>query len=129
MTIAKAMRASSSGMFAERFRMDTISGNIANANSVNTPGRPEIRRQSVVLEGAEGGVRISSVRPDMSPLRTEYDPTNPAAVNGFVTYTNVNPVYEMVDMIGASRSYEANLAAFNAAKSMLNAALTIGRAA
>jgi flagellar basal-body rod protein FlgC len=123
------MRASSSGMFAERFRMDTISGNIANANSVNTPGRPEIRRQSVILEGGEGGVKISSVRPDMSPLRTEYDPTHPAAVNGFVTYTNVNPVYEMVDMIGASRSYEANLAAFNSAKSMLNAALTIGRAA
>jgi flagellar basal-body rod protein FlgC len=108
-------------MFAERFRMDTISGNIANANSVNTLGRPEIRRQSVILEGGEGGVKISSVRPDMSPLRTEYDPTHPAAVNGFVTYTNV--------MIGASRSYEANLAAFNAAKSMLNAALTIGRAA
>lgn len=123
------MRVSSSGMTAERFRMDIISGNIANANTVQTPGQPEIRRQSVVLRANEDGVEIAEIQPDRSPLRREYDPGNPNAINGWVTYTNINPVYEMVDMIGASRAYEANLAAFNTAKQMMNAALGIGKGA
>lgn len=130
MTLGRAMRVSSSGMVAERFRMDVISGNIANANTVNRPGEPEVRRQNVVLRaGGDGSVRIQEVRPDMTPLRREFDPTNPAAVNGWVTYTNVNPVFEMIDMMSASRAYEANIAAFNTAKTMVNAALTIGRSA
>jgi flagellar basal-body rod protein FlgC len=129
MSIGSALRVSGTGMIAERFRMDVISGNIANANSVNRPGQPEIRRQNVLLRGTDQGVQIEAVVPDEAPLRREYDPSNPAAVNGWVTYTNINPVYEMVDMIGASRSYEANLAAFNSAKSMLNSALSIGRLA
>ncbi|MBN8689408.1 MAG: flagellar basal body rod protein FlgC [Armatimonadetes bacterium] len=129
MNIGRAMRVSSSGMSAERFRMDVISGNIANANSVNKPGQPEIRRQSVVLQGTQNGVKILEIQQDKSPLRREYDPNNPAAVNGWVTYTNINPVFEMVDMVGASRAYEANLAAFNSAKSMYAAALNIGKAA
>lgn len=109
--------------------MDIISGNIANANTVQTPGQPEIRRQSVVLRANEDGVEIAEIQPDRSPLRREYDPGNPNAINGWVTYTNINPVYEMVDMIGASRAYEANLAAFNTAKQMMNAALGIGKGA
>lgn len=130
MTLGRAMRVSSTGMVAERFRMDVISGNIANANTVNRPGEPEVRRQNVVLRaGGDGSVRIQEVRPDMTPLRREFDPTNPAAVNGWVTYTNVNPVFEMIDMMSASRAYEANIAAFNTAKTMVNAALTIGRSA
>ncbi len=127
MNIGKAMRVSSSGMTAERFRMDVISGNIANANTVNKPGQPEIRRQNVVFRQSGNGVEIAEVRPDQSPLRREYDPSHPNAINGWVTYSNINPVYEMVDMIGASRSYEANLSAFNTAKQMMNAALNIGK--
>lgn len=130
MTIGKAMNIASSGMHAERFRMDVISGNIANANAINGPGKPEIRRQSVMLTGGENGVRIAGIAKDQSALRREYQPGNPAAdADGFVSYTNINPVFEMVDMIGASRAYEANLAAFNSAKTMMNAALTIGRTA
>lgn len=129
MTIGRGMRVSASGMTAERFRMDVISGNIANANSVNRPGQAEIRRQNVVFRATDRGVEIAEVAPDQSPLRREYDPSNPAAVDGWVTYTNINPVYEMVDMITASRSYEANLAAFNTSKQMMNAALNIGRSA
>lgn len=121
------MRISASGMTAERFRMDIISGNIANANTVQKPGQPEVRRQSVVLRQTNEGVGIEDVAPDQTPLRREYDPGNPNAIDGWVTYTNINPVFEMVDMIGASRAYEANLAAFNTAKQMMNAALSIGR--
>ncbi|MBL8060924.1 MAG: flagellar basal body rod protein FlgC [Chthonomonas sp.] len=128
MSIGSTMRVSASGMTAERFRMDVISGNIANANTVQKPGQPEVRRQSVVLRQAREGVAIEDIAPDQTPLRREYDPGNPNAINGWVTYTNINPVFEMVDMIGASRAYEANLAAFNTAKQMMNAALSIGKA-
>lgn len=127
MNIGSSMRISSSGMTAERFRMDIISGNIANANTIQKPGQPEIRRQSVVLRQSAEGVEIDEIAPDQSPLRREFDPGNPNAINGWVTYTNINPVFEMVDMIGASRAYEANLAAFNTAKQMMNAALSIGK--
>jgi len=127
MSIGSTMRISASGMTAERFRMDIISGNIANANTVQKPGQPEVRRQSVVLRQTNEGVGIEDVAPDQTPLRREYDPGNPNAIDGWVTYTNINPVFEMVDMIGASRAYEANLAAFNTAKQMMNAALSIGR--
>ena len=127
MNIGSSMRISSSGMTAERFRMDIISGNIANANTIQKPGQPEIRRQSVVLRQSGEGVEIDEIAPDQSPLRREFDPGNPNAINGWVTYTNINPVFEMVDMIGASRAYEANLAAFNTAKQMMNAALSIGK--
>lgn len=128
MSIGSTMRVSASGMTAERFRMDVISGNIANANTVQKPGQPEVRRQSVVLRQSNEGVAIEDIAPDQTPLRREYDPGNPNAINGWVTYTNINPVFEMVDMIGASRAYEANLAAFNTAKQMMNAALSIGKA-
>ena len=127
MNIGSSMRISSSGMTAERFRMDIISGNIANANTVQKAGQPEVRRQNVVLRQGEEGVEIEEITPDQAPLRKEYDPGNPNAINGWVTYTNINPVFEMVDMIGASRAYEANLAAFNTAKQMMNAALSIGK--
>lgn len=130
MTLSKAMRISSTGMHAERFRMDIISGNIANANTVSEPGKPAVRRQTVVLRGNDDGVKVDRIAPDMAQPRKEFQPDHPLAdKDGFVTYTNINPVFEMVDMITASRAYEANLAAFNAAKSMTNAALTIGKSA
>ena len=117
-------------MHAERFRMDIISGNIANANTVSEPGKPAVRRQTVVLRGNDDGVKVDRIAPDMAQPRKEFQPDHPLAdKDGFVTYTNINPVFEMVDMITASRAYEANLAAFNAAKSMTNAALTIGKSA
>ena len=117
-------------MHAERFRMDIISGNIANANTVNGDGLPEVQRQNIVLRGGKDGVQIVRVEPDrQNPMRREYEPGHPYAnAEGFVTYSNINPVFEMVDMISASRAYEANQAAFNAGRQMLNAALGIGRA-
>jgi flagellar basal-body rod protein FlgC len=127
MTLSQAMRASSSGLTAERFRMDVISTNIANANSMRTKDADAYRRQIVVLSGDNSGVRIEQILPDQSPLRREIDPTNPNAnEKGEVFYTNINPVAEMVDMIGATRAYEANVAAFNSAKGMMRSALSIG---
>lgn len=121
------MRASSTGLAAERFRMDVISTNIANANSMRTKTEEAYRRQVVVLTGDENGVRIERVAADMSDLRQETEPGNPNAdADDHVYYTNVKPIHEMVDMIGATRAYEANVAAFNSAKGMMRSALTIG---
>lgn len=131
MSVTSAMRIAASGMTAERFRMDVISSNIANANSMQVKGGPEpYRRRDVVLQGGENGVKIVGVVQDpleQHPFRSVYDPGNPNAVDGYVNYTNVEPVFEMVNMMSASRAYEANVAAFNSAKSMVRSALNIGR--
>lgn len=127
MTLSQAMRASSSGLAAERFRMDVISTNIANANSIRTRDKDAYHRQMVVLTGDQNGVRIERLMQDPRELRKEHDPGNPFAdAEGFVYYSNVQPISEMVDMIGATRSYEANVAAFKSAKGMLRSALSIG---
>ncbi len=128
MTINSALRASATGLFAERMRMDAISSNIANANSMSTPGQEAYRRKIVILEAGEEGVTVSKLIDDPTPLRGMSDPTNPMAdEEGMVYFSNVNPILEMVDLMGATRSYEANVAAFNSSKSMLRAALNIGR--
>jgi flagellar basal-body rod protein FlgC len=128
MSLSSAMRISSTGMTAERFRMDVISMNLAGANTVRTAQQEAYRRQDVIFTSAPDGVRISGVRKDMSQLRAEYEPGHPAAdANGLVFYSNVQPVREMVDMVSASRAYEANIAAFNSAKTMVRSAMTIGK--
>jgi flagellar basal-body rod protein FlgC len=115
-------------MTAERFRMDVISTNIANANSMSVGGQEAYRRRDVELSGGEDGVKIMRIVEDKSPLRQVLDPTNPNRdAGGYVYYSNVNPIQEMVSMLGASRSYEANIAAFNSAKTMVRAALNIGK--
>lgn len=116
-------------MHAERFRMDVISGNIANANSMKLKGGPDpYRRREVTLTAGPEGVRITGVVEDKRDFKLVKDPGNPNADdNGYVTYSNVEPIYEMVNMMSASRAYEANIAAFNSTKSMLRAALQIGK--
>ncbi len=127
-TLGKAMRVSASGLAAERFRMDVISSNIANANSMRANGKDPYRRREVVLEGNADGVRITRIVDDPSNFREVSDPGNPNAdARGIVTYSNVEPILEMVDMLGASRSYEANIAAFNSARGMIRSALNIGK--
>lgn len=127
MSIFSAMRTSSSGMTAERFRMDVISQNIAGANTIQTPTKDAYRRKEVILSAENGGVKVSRIVTDQTPLQIIFDPTNPYAdAQGNVRMSNVQPVIEMVNMLGASRAYEANIAAFNAARSMAKAALNIG---
>lgn len=128
MTLNTAMRLSATGMSAERFRMDVISSNIANANSMKIGEKDPYRRRIVALEGDDSGVRISRVWEDLSQLKQVQEPGSPYAdENGYVYYSNVDPLSEMVDMMSASRAYEANIAAFNSAKGMIRAALNIGR--
>ena len=137
---------SASGMSAQRMRMDLISQNIANANTTKTQDGTPYRRQVLVLGTdqnvgfskylssstshnlGDGKVKIQGIREDMSELKRIYEPDNPEAdEDGYVTMPNVDIVTEMVDMISASRSYEANVTASTASKNMAMQALNIGK--
>lgn len=138
-----AIDAAASGLTAERLRMDVISNNLANANTTRTAEGGAYRRQIVLFEPRSGqsfaqmlsreldsetGVRVTGIAKDNSPTRRVYDPNHPDADReGYVEMPNINIVSEMVDMITATRAYEANVTAVNAAKSMALKALEIGR--
>ena len=122
MTIGSAMRASASGMAAERFRMDVISVNIANANTTRVGNQAPYRSRDVVLEATNEGVKIAEVRQSQNPF-----PVRNIPGVGNVETSDVEPITEMVNMLSASRAYEANIAAFNTAKGMVKNALNIGR--
>lgn len=141
-----SMHVSASGLAAERLRMDVIAQNLANANSTRGPDGQPYRRHEVVFRsrdvgGSTGGGAVAGasdgplrgVEPvaiveDPSALRSVYDPAHPDADDdGYVHFPNVNPVTEMVDMMTATRAYEANVTAMNAAKNMALKALDILR--
>ena len=144
---------SASGMTAERLRMDVVANNLANVNTTRTPGGGPFRRQQVAMapatasfgetlaglsgedggdgsgEGVRGGVQVSGIVPDMRPFKRVYQPGHPDADRqGYVNLPNVDTVTEMVDMMGATRAYEANVAAVGAVKGMAMKAMEIGRA-
>jgi len=130
---------SASGISAQRTRMDVIANNIANADSTRTPEGGPYRRQRVsfktVFEQTTGnrsvpaGVAIDSITTDPTDFIAVYDPGHPDAdADGMVKKPNINVVQEMVDMISATRAYEANVTALNAAKSMIAAGIEIGKA-
>ncbi len=141
------MNVSASGMTAQRLRMDTISQNIANVNTTRGKDGNPYRRKTVVFEeinkgsnfkgmlndylndySTNGGVKVSKVVEDSAPFIRTYDPTHPDAdEEGYVSMPNVNTIEEMTNLISANRSYEANITAFNATKSMVSSALNIGR--
>ena len=125
---------SASGMAADRLRMQVIAENLANANSTKGADGEPYRRKSVSLQEAPsfesvlGGVEVKGITEDRSPGRRVYDPANPDAdQQGYVTLPNVDSVTEMVDLITASRGYDANVQALNAAKQMFQKALDILR--
>jgi flagellar basal-body rod protein FlgC len=138
---------SASALTAQRLRMDTISQNIANANTTRTENGTPYRRKEVLFEekssnvpfsqylnDAEGGdsagngVRVSQIVEDQSPFKQVYDPGNPDAdQNGYVQMPNIDIVTEMVNMISATRAYEANVTAMNSTKGMAMKALEIGK--
>ena len=144
MSIFGAIDVAASGMTAERLRLDVISNNIANVNTTRTADGGPYRRQYVVFEPRQGdassfsqvmsgqlqlnGVRVSGIRKDDSPLRMVYEPGHPDAdAQAYVRMPNINIVTEMVDMMTASRAYEANVTSVNVAKSMMLKALEIGK--
>ena len=125
---------SASGMAADRLRMQVIAENLANANSTKGADGEPYRRKSVTLQEAPsfesvlGGVEVAGIAEDPTPGRRVYDPANPDAdQQGYVTLPNVDSVTEMVDLITASRGYDANVQALNAAKQMFQKALDILR--
>lgn len=140
-----------SALTAQRLRMDVISSNMANVDStrgklVNGVWEP-YRRKTVVLQPQEGnfssflqtamngtngagnGVKVTKiVEDDQTPFKMVYDPEHPDAnADGYVQLPNVDPLREMVDLISATRSYEANVTVLNASKGMLMKALEIGK--
>ena len=128
---------SASGLLAQRVRMDTIANNISNAETTRTPQGGPYRRQQAVFSLAIqaagfGEVNLMgptpSVEEDDTPPKMVYDPGHPDAdAGGYVAMPNVNAMEEMVDLISATRAYEANIAAITAAKTMASAALEIGK--
>ena len=123
-----------SAMTAQSQRMNTTASNLANADSIAGPDGQPYRARQVVFEMAPsdgqgvGGVRVARVIDDPSPMRMLHDPKNPAAnADGYVTMPNVNVVEEMVNMISASRSYQANVEVLNTAKTLMLKTLTIGQ--
>lgn len=133
MGLLSAFRIAASGMTAERVRMDIISGNLANASVTRTDKGEPFRRQIVLLapgleQNREGGkgVRVLGVTEDLSPFNRVYDPGHPDADDeGYVAMPNVSVVNEMVNMISATRAYEANATVFSAAKAMVSKAIEI----
>lgn len=147
MSLFKSLNISATGLTAERLRMDIISKNIANANTTRTLAGTPYRRQLTVfkeqgvdhsfesmLKKAKGqyaignGVEVSEVVEDQSDFKRVYNPGHPDADDeGYVLMPNVDVVTEMVNMMSASRAYEANVTAINTFKSMAAKALEIGR--
>jgi flagellar basal-body rod protein FlgC len=152
MGLFTTINTAATGLTAQRTRLDVIANNIANVNTTRTTEGGAFRRSRVIFrprvsqsywrspflpaylkEQIGRGVRVANVEKDYdAEVRLVYDPTHPDAIQsgsrkGYVEYPNVNVVNEMVDMISASRAYEANVAIMNGSKSMFLKALEIGR--
>jgi flagellar basal-body rod protein FlgC len=154
MGLFDAIDVAGSGLAAERLRMDVTAGNLANAQTTQGADGQPYRRREVVLQEAQAGggsfgsmlssavagsssagaggpvsgVQVAGVVEDPAPPRRVYDPGHPDAdAQGYVSLPNVNPVTEMVDLIGASRSYEANVTAMQAAKQLFTKTLELLR--
>jgi flagellar basal-body rod protein FlgC len=139
MGLFDGLEISASGLTAERLRMDVTAENLANAQTTRGADGEPYRRKEVVLQErgggfgaalsqAMGGVEVAGVVQDQTPLKRIYDPGHPDAdAQGYVAMPNVDTVTEMVDLIGASRAYEANVTAMQAAKQMFAKTLELLR--
>ncbi|HKG03933.1 MAG TPA: flagellar basal body rod protein FlgC [Conexibacter sp.] len=146
MGLFDAIDVAGSGLAAERLRMDVTAGNLANAQTTQGANGQPYRRREVVLQEAQAGgqsfgsmlasasaspvngVQVAGIVEDPAAPRRVYDPGHPDAdAQGYVSLPNVNPVTEMVDLIGASRTYEANVTAMQAAKQLFSKTLELLR--
>ena len=153
MNLFGVMDVSASALEAERLRAEVVASNMANANTTRTPQGGPYKRQQVVFEsqandqgafanhflsqggagingpesqGKIGGVKIAAVVSDNSPGLRRYDPGHPDAdKNGYVTFPDINPLTEMVDLMSATRAYDLNSSAVEATKGMITASLDI----
>jgi flagellar basal-body rod protein FlgC len=140
-TLGNAINAAASALAAERQRIETAVSNLANAESTRGPDGQPYRRRDVVLSSmsmepfdrtltraAATGVQVSAVVDDQSAPRQRYEPGHPDAdKNGYVSLPNVDPAEEMVDMLGAARAYQANIAAIGIVGDTVKKALELGR--
>ena len=147
MGLIQSLRISASALMAQRLRMDVIANNVANMNTTRAADGAPYRRQMVLFaeQGREvpfrdflghargrggdgGGVRVTSIVEDTTPLRRVHEPTHPAAdADGYVLMPNIDMVTELTDLITASRAYEASVTVLNATKSLALDSLRIGR--
>lgn len=144
MSLFDAISTAASGLSAERLRMDVVAENLANAQTTRGADGQPYRRKVVMLQEAgstfgstldgamkgsgSGGVKVTQIAQDATPNRLVYDPGHPDAdARGYVSMPNVQPVTEMVDLITASRGYEANVTVMQTAKQMFTKTLEILR--
>ncbi|MDK2818587.1 MAG: flagellar basal body rod protein FlgC [Spirochaetota bacterium] len=151
MGLFTSMNIGATGLSAQRMNIDVIANNIANANSTRTTEGGPYQRSRIILTpragvpvfksphvpdalqpAMGGGVKVNSIEKDESPARMVNDPTHPDAITngkwaGYVAYPNVNIVKEMVNMISANRSYEANVSMIDSSKQMFERALRLGQ--
>ena len=145
MNFIDSLRISASGLSSQRTRMNVISSNLANSHTTRTPEGGPYKRRDVVftsqplrksfqdmmssrINGKLSEVKVTGIINDPRPPVIKYDPQHPDAdKNGYVAFPNVDIINEMVNMMSASRSYEANITAVNATKKMAHKALDIGR--
>lgn len=139
MSMLDIFKVAGSAVSAQSQRLNVVASNLANADAVAGPDGQAYKARQVVFQtqlmGAAGnlaaaGVRVSTIAEDATQGRRVHDPKHPAAdADGYVTYSNVNPVQEMVDMISASRSYQNSVEVMNTAKSLLLKTLQMGQSA
>lgn len=143
MSFLSSLNIGGSALTAQRFRMDVISENIANAETTRTQNGTPYYRKTVVMKESEksntfsnlisgttrnNGVEIAEVKKDDKALKLVYDPSHPDAnEDGYVNYPNIDMAKEMMDMMSATRSYEASITTINAVKNMASSALQIGK--
>ncbi|MBE0549531.1 MAG: flagellar basal body rod protein FlgC [Rubrivivax sp.] len=138
MSMLRIFDIAGSAISAQSQRLNVVASNLANADTVAGPDGSAYRARQVVFQtalmGSAGqgeagaGVRVSTISEDSRPGRRQHDPKHPGAdAEGYVTYSNVNPVEEMVNMISASRSYQNNVEVMNTARSLLLKTLQIGQ--
>ena len=134
MSMFSIFNVSGSAISAQSQRLNVVASNLANADAVAGPDGQGYKGRQVVFETvpmgsqASSGVRVSSVRESNDPLRKVHNPGHPSAdTEGNVSYSNVNPIEEMVNMISASRSYQNNVEVMNTAKTLLLKTLQMGQ--
>ncbi|WP_457423837.1 flagellar basal body rod protein FlgC [Roseateles sp. P5_E7] len=137
MSMFQIFHVSGSAVSAQSQRLNVVASNLANADTVAGPDGQAYKARQVVFQtqllgagndGGNAGVRVSNISEDQTPGRRVHDPKHPQAdAEGYVTYSNVNPVEEMVNMISASRSYQNNIEVMGTAKNLLLKTLQLGQ--
>jgi len=137
MSMFQVFNVTGSAISAQSQRLNVVASNLANADTVAGPDGTAYKARQVTFQSelmgqmgdaASTGVKVSNITEDQTPGRRVHDPKHPSAdADGYVTYSNVNPVEEMVNMISASRSYQNNIEVMNTAKSLLLKTLQMGQ--